>query len=78
VDVRIGIAESAREVALELADDVTAAAIKAQIEAAVAAGEGMVWLTDKRGKEAGFPANRLAYIEIGSSDSEPRIGFGAT
>lgn len=78
MDVRIGIAESAREVSLELDDEVTAAAVKAQIEAAVAAGEGMVWLTDKRGREAGFPAARLAYIEIGTSDSEPRIGFGAT
>lgn len=77
MDVRIGIAESARELTLELDDSIAADSVKAAVESAVAAGHAMVWLTDKRGKESGFPANRLAYIEIGNSNSEPRIGFGA-
>ena len=50
------------------------ACLTALIDAAVAAGAGLVWLTDKKGREVGFPADKVAYVEIGSSDDQ-RIGF---
>ena len=74
MDIRIGIVNAPREVSLELADDATIADVKSTIEAAVSAGSGLVWLTDKKGREVGFPADKVAYIEIGSPEDQ-RIGF---
>lgn len=76
MDVRIGITDAPREINIEMSDDSSPADVKAQIESAVAAGEGMVWLTDKKGRQTGFPAARLAFVEIGTAGSESRIGFG--
>ena len=47
------------------------------IEAAVTAGAGMLWLTDRHGRQVGIPAARIAYVDLGTSDSGPKIGFGA-
>jgi hypothetical protein len=55
-------------------DDNSAADVKAMIDDAVAAGAGLIWLTDKKGREIGFPADKVAYVEIGSSEDQ-RIGF---
>jgi len=75
MDIRIGIVNAPREVNLELADDQTLDSVKSVIDAAVAAGGGLVWLTDKKGRECGFPADRIAYVEIGSAEDQ-QIGFG--
>lgn len=74
MDIRIGIVNALREVAVELPDDSTAADVKALVEAAVAADAGLVWLTDKKGREVGFPADKIAYVEIGAAEDQ-RIGF---
>lgn len=74
MDIRIGIVNAPREVGVEMADDTSAADIKAMIEAAVSSGAGLVWLTDKKGREVGFPADKVAYVEIGSAEDQ-RIGF---
>jgi len=74
MDIRIGIVQSPREVVVELGDDASADDVKATIDAAVAAGDGLVWLTDKKGNLSGFPADKIAYVEIGSADDQ-RIGF---
>ena len=75
MDIRIGILQAPREVVIELADGTSIDEVKTSVNAAVAAGDGLVWLTDKNGHQTGFPAAKLAYIEIGGGD-EPRIGFG--
>ena len=75
MDIRIGIVNAPREVAIEMADDTSIDDVKATIEAAVAAGAGLVWLTDKKGREIGFPAAGVAYIEIGVPGDDQRIGF---
>ena len=74
MDIRIGIVNAPSEVAVELPDDSTAADVKALVEAAVSAGAGLVWLTDKKGREVGFPADKIAYVEIGAAEDQ-RIGF---
>lgn len=74
MDIRIGIVNAPREVGIEMPDDASAADIKATIDAAVSAGVGLVWLTDKKGREVGFPADKVAYVEIGSAEDQ-RIGF---
>ena len=75
MEVRIGVLHTAREIELDLGDGVDADKLAKEIETAIAGGEGMVWLTDRRGRRVGVPAQRLAYVEIGSS-GDRRVGFG--
>ena len=75
MEIRIGIVNALSEVKLEMPDDTDAADVKAAIDAAVADNGSLVWLTDKRGRQTGFPVDRLAYIEIGLAHDDQRIGF---
>ncbi len=77
MDLRIGVTQAPRERSLELADDTDREELQARIDAALAAGESTVlWLSDKRGKHVGVPVAKIAYVELGASDSDRRIGFG--
>ena len=75
MDVRIGMTQTPKELEVHLADDADPASIREQIDAAIAAGSTL-WLTDRKGRQVGVPAAKLAYVEIGSPDDERRIGFG--
>ena len=75
MDVRIGVSHSPREIELDMSDEPDEV-IKA-VEAAVAAGDTLLWLTDKKGRRVGVPAAKIAYVEIGSSAEQHRVGFGA-
>ena len=74
--VRIGVSDTPKELELDMDDD-TATAVKADVEAAVAAGGGVLWLTDRDGRQVGVPAVRIAYIDVGETGKAPKIGFGA-
>jgi hypothetical protein len=76
VDVRIGVTQAPRELSLELADDTDRDALKAQIEQAMA-GDQVLWLTDRRGRQVAIPVAKLAYVEVGPPDGDRRIGFGS-
>ncbi len=76
VDVRIGVTQSPRELSIELSDDIDRDDLKSQIEAALAGAIDVLWVTDKRGKDVGIPAAKLAYVELGSAEGDRRIGFG--
>jgi len=75
VDVRIGLTQTPKELEVQLDEGADPAAVKQQVEAAIAAG-GTFWLVDRRGRQVGVPADKLAYVEIGSPSDERRIGFG--
>lgn len=77
MDVRIGVTYSPKELDLELPDDADADRVRADVEAAIS-GNGVLWFTDRRGRQVGVPAERVAYVEIGTPDSRGRIGFGGT
>lgn len=77
MDVRIGVIHTAKEIDIELPSDADRAEIRASIEKALSDDDGTLWLTDRHGREIAVPAARIAYIELGSPDSERRIGFGA-
>jgi len=77
VDVRIGVTNSMREIELELDDATDRAALKAQIDEALAAEGGVLWITDKRGREVAVPAAKVGYVEIGHPAEARTIGFGA-
>ena len=74
MDIRIGIINAPREVTIEMAETTTIAEVKATIDEAVSSGAGLVWLTDRKGRETGFPPAAIAYVELGVG-SDQRIGF---
>ena len=76
MDVRIGVTYSPKELDLELEDGTDAAAVRSEVEAALGSGEtGVLWLTDKRGRQVGVPVQKIAYVEIGPPGPDRRIGF---
>ncbi len=77
MDVRIGIAESSQVIEVELGNDTDRDALKSQIEEAVAGSSEVLWLTDRKGKDLAVPAQRIAFIELGTTDTERWFGFGA-
>jgi uncharacterized protein DUF3107 len=76
VDVRIGLIQNGKEIELQLDDDADTAALRQQVDTALKDG-GTLWLTDRRGRQVGVSAEKLAYVEIGSPDDGRRIGFGS-
>ena len=75
MDVRIGITQAPRELTVEMPDDEREETV-ATIEAALAGNADVLWLVDKRGRRVGVPAVKIAYVEVGTSDGDRRIGFG--
>jgi len=75
VDIRIGVTYTAKEIALELADGSKPDTIKASVDAALASDDGVLWLTDAKGRQVGVPSSKIAYVEIGSEDAGRPIGF---
>ena len=73
VKVRVGV-QSAREIEFELADP---DAFVADIEKAVAAGDGVVWVTDAKGHRHGIAAEKVAFLEVEGDDSGSGVGFSA-
>jgi hypothetical protein len=77
VHVRIGVTFNPREIEIELADDSDPESVKSQLEQAVSNGQGMVWLTDRKGRQVGIALDKLAWVELGTAADVGRIGFGA-
>lgn len=74
MDVRIGVTYTAKELEVELPDDADADEVKATVESALADG-GVLWLTDRKGRQVGVPADKVAYVDLGSPSTGRRIGF---
>jgi hypothetical protein len=74
VEVKIGVQHVPRELLIEVGQ--TADEVERAVQAALAAGDGMLSLTDERGRRVIVPAERLAYVEIGEPEAR-RVGFGA-
>jgi hypothetical protein len=77
VDVRIGVLHTPKEIEIELPVDADRAAVREQVSAALADADKVLWLTDRHGAEYGLPAARIAWVQIGRSDADRRIGFGS-
>jgi hypothetical protein len=76
VDVRIGVTYSAKELDLEVPEGTSAEDLRKQVESALAEDDNVLWLMDRKGRQIGVPASKVAYVEIGSPHEERRIGFG--
>jgi len=71
MEVKIGIQQAARELVLDMKG--TAADVEARVAEAVAA-DGLLSLTDTKGRSILVPAGRLAYVEIGTG-AVGQVGF---
>ncbi len=72
MEVKIGIRDVAREVVLE--SELTPDAVAEAVESALSS-QGMLKLTDDKGKLIMVPGQLIGYVEIGAPETR-RIGFG--
>ncbi|WP_110207921.1 DUF3107 domain-containing protein [Nocardioides daejeonensis] len=71
MEVKIGIQQAARELVLDV--DEKAADVQRLVAEAVGS-DGVLTLTDAKGRTVLVPAGRIAYVEIGSG-SVGQVGF---
>lgn len=75
MEVKIGVTHANRELVLESnesADDVQKA-----VASALQTDNGLLILTDSKGRTVYVPAQKLAYVEI-VGEAGRRVGFGAS
>ena len=68
MDVRIGIVQSAKEIEVEWTRTPTATACSPRSSPPWARSEGVLWLTDRKGRRVGVPVAKVAYVEVGAPD----------
>lgn len=78
MDVRIGVTYTAKEIDVELGDEADPAQVRTDVETALGSEKGVLWFTDRKGRQVGIPVAKVAYVEIGSPRDERRIGFGGS
>lgn len=74
MEVRIGVLHAPKELELEVdgtPDDVTKA-----FDDALKKDDGVMWLTDTKGRRVGVTASRVAYLEIEADHGAKQVGFG--
>jgi hypothetical protein len=76
VEVRIGVTHTPKEIEIELTEADRDRIVK-DVETALASDDGVLWLTDRKGRTVGVPASKVAYVEI-SPTEDRRVGFAAT
>ena len=76
MEIRIGVVYTARELNLETDDSVDT--VTATVESTISAGDGVLWLTDKKGRRVGVPVDKIAYVEIVADAGGRKVGFGAS
>ncbi len=73
IEVHVGVVNVTREIVIEI--ESTQDEITQLINAAVSSGKPLE-LTDEKGRKVVVPAEKIGYVEIGSSVGR-RLGFGA-
>lgn len=74
MEIKIGVQSASRELVLEIAQTVDE--LRAAIDAAVSADNGVLDLVDERGRRVLVPGSKIAYVEIGEPEVR-KVGFGA-
>ena len=77
MDVRIGITHTPKELEVEMPDDADRDDVVADIEKLLKTGDGVLWLTDRKGRRVGVPVVKVSYVEVGAPAADRRVGFGA-
>ena len=71
MEIKIGIQHAARELVVET--DESAETVEQKVDQAVA-GDGLLSLSDTKGRQVLVPAAKLAYVEIGGGVTG-QVGF---
>lgn len=74
MEIRIGIANTGRELSFETSE--TATAVKKSVASALDSGASHVSFTDVKGNSYIVPTAGLAFVEVGTEESR-RVGFVA-
>ncbi|HEY1830215.1 MAG TPA: DUF3107 domain-containing protein [Acidimicrobiales bacterium] len=77
MDVRIGITQTPKEIEVELAEGTDLDKTLGEIEKLLQTGDGVLWLTDRKGRRVAVPVAKVAYVEVGAPASDRKVGFGA-
>lgn len=72
MEIKIGIQEISRELSVET--EATAAQVEKDLKKALD-DDGLLTLTDEKGRKVLIPADRIAYLDLGQEKSRP-VGFG--
>jgi hypothetical protein len=72
VEVKVGVADTAREIVLN--SDQTPDEIESLVASALKDSAGTLSLVDDKGRRFVVPSARVAYVEIGTADTR-RVGF---
>ncbi|MGH3900707.1 MAG: DUF3107 domain-containing protein [Pseudonocardiaceae bacterium] len=72
MEIKIGVADSPRELTVSTADSPDQ--VEALVTEALRNTQGLLTLIDDKGRRYMVPASRVAYVEIGPADSR-RVGF---
>lgn len=72
MEIKIGIQEISRELTVET--EATAAQVEKDLKKALD-DDGLLTLTDEKGRKVLIPADRIAYLDLGQEKSRP-VGFG--
>jgi hypothetical protein len=72
VEVKIGVQFAPRELLLESGQ--TPEEVAAAVADALASGDGILQLTDEKGRKVIVPVAKLAYVEIAEASARP-VGF---
>ncbi|MGH4014101.1 MAG: DUF3107 domain-containing protein [Pseudonocardiaceae bacterium] len=72
MEVKIGVADSPRELVVSSSDSPDQ--VEALVTEALRNSQGLLTLVDEKGKRYVIPASRVAYVEIGPGEGR-RVGF---
>ena len=72
MEVKIGVQNANRELVLD--SNESTSDVQKAVAAALADGDGLLSLTDSRGRTVLVPSSKLAYVEIGSTTTGT-VGF---
>jgi len=72
MEVKIGIQHSPRELVIDVEQDLDA--VEQQVNAALGADDGVLSLTDAKGRRLLVASAKIAYVEIGSGTAGA-VGF---
>lgn len=73
MEIKIGIKQATRELTVDT--EQSAAQIEEALRTALA-DEGLLVLTERKGRKVLIPADRVAYVDLGQENVRP-VGFGA-
>ncbi|MEO6957709.1 MAG: DUF3107 domain-containing protein [Antricoccus sp.] len=75
MDIKIGVLHTPREIVLDSTQ--SQEEVATAVSDALGSSDGMLRLTDKRGRLVMVPTDRIAYVEIAEADNR-RVGFGTS